>query len=380
MTAFSSGDFLPAFTANSSVNPQFGLGTVAGRQLLLVFVGSTRSEPGRRLADAIIAEAEWLRRRGILVYLVTADPQDREGGPLWSLPERNVAFWDFDLAIHRRYGMLAAEPNVLRVGLFVIRENLRLQAYVPANPAEDVAARMRQAVLGMPERQRPCPAPPHAPVLRIPETISRDDCRRLIDYYEKTGGGESGFMRDVDGRTRGLLDPKMKRRKDCSIEDLGLREMLFRALRRRVAPEIEKAFGCRVTRVERYIIGCYDASDRGFFGPHRDNTSKATAHRAFAVSLNLNSEEYEGGQLAFPEYGSALYKPETGAAVVFSCSLLHEATPVTRGRRYVVLPFLYDERGAAIRAANRKFLAGPEPTALETSAEPVVQEGEATAA
>src|SRR3546814_2237622 len=47
-------------------------------------------------------------------------------------------------------------------------------------------------------------------------------------------------------------------------------------------------------------------------------------HRAFAVSLNLNSEEYEDGQLTFPEYGSAMYTPETGAAVVFSCSLLNE--------------------------------------------------------
>jgi predicted 2-oxoglutarate/Fe(II)-dependent dioxygenase YbiX len=43
--------------------------------------------------------------------------------------------------------------------------------------------------------------------------------------------------------------------------------------------------------------------------------------------------------------------------VVFSCSLLHEATPVTRGRRYAFLPFLYDEAGAAIREKNSGFLA-----------------------
>jgi hypothetical protein len=38
--------------------------------------------------------------------------------------------------------------------------------------------------------------------------------------------------------------------------------------------------------------------------------------------------------------------------VVFSCSLLHEATPVTKGRRFVFVPFLYDEEGAQIREAN----------------------------
>ena len=54
----------------------------------------------------------------------------------------------------------------------------------------------------------------------------------------------------------------------------------------------------------------------------------------------------------------------TGGAVVFSCSLLHEATPVTRGKRYAYLPFLYDEEGARIRQENSKFLSQAEPQRL----------------
>ena len=64
-----------------------------------------------------------------------------------------------------------------------------------------------------------------------------------------------------------------------------------------------------------------------------------------AMTLNLNSEEYEGGELRFPEYGNASYKPASGEAVVFSCDLLHEATDVTRGQRYVLLSFIYDDDG-----------------------------------
>jgi hypothetical protein len=45
--------------------------------------------------------------------------------------------------------------------------------------------------------------------------------------------------------------------------------------------------------------------------------------------------------------------------VVFSCELQHEATAVTRGRRYAFLPFLYDEAGARIREANLQYLAPP---------------------
>jgi len=44
-------------------------------------------------------------------------------------------------------------------------------------------------------------------------------------------------------------------------------------------------------------------------------------------------------------------------AIVFSCSLLHEATPVPKGCRYAYLPFLYDEAGAKIRESNFKFAA-----------------------
>ena len=111
-------------------------------------------------------------------------------------------------------------------------------------------------------------------------------------------------------------------------------------------------FQFKVTRLERYLVACYDAADGGYFRPHRDNETLGTAHRRFAVSINLNAEQFEGGDLRFPEFGTRTYRPPTGGAVVFCCSLQHEATPVTRGRRYAFLPFLYDEAGQAIRNAN----------------------------
>ena len=42
--------------------------------------------------------------------------------------------------------------------------------------------------------------------------------------------------------------------------------------------------------------------------------------------------------------------------MVFSCSLLHEATPVTSGRRYAFLPFLYDDAGARLRERNLAYV------------------------
>jgi len=161
------------------------------------------------------------------------------------------------------------------------------------------------------------------------------------------------------GRTVLKLDHSFKKRRDAPLEDVDLRRQIDARLSRRLLPEVRKTFQFQATRIERYIVARYDAQEGGYFRPHRDNTTKGTMHRRFAVTINLNAEDYEGGDLRFPEFDRRTYRAPTGGAVVFSCSLLHEATPVTKGTRYAFLPFLYDAAAAAIREANLRFLERP---------------------
>ena len=88
------------------------------------------------------------------------------------------------------------------------------------------------------------------------------------------------------------------------------------------------------------LISSFSDDREDFFAPHRDNL-RQTQKRRFAMSLNLN-EGYEGGELWFPEYGKHKYLPAAGAGVIFSCSLLHEALPVTKGQRWVMVTFMCD--------------------------------------
>lgn len=194
-----------------------------------------------------------------------------------------------------------------------------------------------------------------APVLAIPRIFEPEFCRSLIAAYDDMGGEPSGFMREIDGVTRLMSDVAHKRRSDVHLPDGQLKDQARARIIRRLVPAIQKAFQFQATRMERYLVACYDAEAGGYFRPHRDNTTKGTAHRRFAVSINLNAD-FEGGDLRFPEYGSRTYRPTPGGAVVFSCSLLHEATPVTKGKRYAFLPFLYDEDAARIREENLAFL------------------------
>jgi predicted 2-oxoglutarate/Fe(II)-dependent dioxygenase YbiX len=228
---------------------------------------------------------------------------------------------------------------------------------VRAVPLADPALHVREVLAAL---QTPMPPRP-APVLLLPRVFEPEFCRMLMALYDRGESAESGFMQTdpKTGKTVLRTDPQMKRRRDCLIEDEGLQKAIRRRLHRRLVPEVRKAFQFHATRIERYIVARYDAADGGHFRAHRDNTTKGTAHRRFAVTINLNADDYEGGDLAFPEFGPQTFRAPTGGAVVFSCSLLHEARPVTRGARYCFLPFLYDEAAAKIRQENLGFVDLP---------------------
>jgi predicted 2-oxoglutarate/Fe(II)-dependent dioxygenase YbiX len=190
-----------------------------------------------------------------------------------------------------------------------------------------------------------------APVLVMEGVLEPALCRRLIDYWH---GGEkrSDEISDSSDQRRG--DAAIKKRRDVMIEDAEVFGAVKTRLVSRLVPEMHKAFGVPVNHFEALRIGCYDGSDRGYFRRHRDNSTKFTAHRQFAMSLNLNEGDYQGGAVRFPEFGRLLYRPPAGAAVVFSCALLHEVEPVTAGRRFAVFTFLFDEDGAR---RERKLMA-----------------------
>ena len=192
-----------------------------------------------------------------------------------------------------------------------------------------------------------------APVLIIPEVLEPALCRSLIDRFEQGQTVESGMPRWIDGRLQVVPDPSAKSRRDLTIDDPALTETIARRLQRRVLPEIRKSFYFPVTRFEAFKIVRYDALSGGYFRPHRDNTTPDAAHRRFAMTLNLNTGDYSGGALRFPEYGPERYSPPAGAAIVFSCAHLHEVLDVEDGRRYVLLTFFYGDAEARQRAAAR---------------------------
>lgn len=225
--------------------------------------------------------------------------------------------------------------------LLALDRNLRLLARLnPADPAtlmDDLESIYDECLIPEPRVIR------HpAPVLILPRVFDRALCDELIDMFERDGGHESGVLYREGGREHWAPDPETKSRRDFYIEDETTTARLRSQLQRNLLPEIHRCFNFQVTRHEVFKLVRYGGGKPGYFRPHRDNVTSDAAHRRFAMTLNLNdTESYSGGQLRFPEHGPHLYQPPCGGAIVFSCSLVHEATPVTQGMRYALLGFFY---------------------------------------
>jgi predicted 2-oxoglutarate/Fe(II)-dependent dioxygenase YbiX/peroxiredoxin len=324
--------------------------TVAGRHVLMLFFGAA-ARPGAAAALALVEKHRALFDDVRTAFFgVTCDATDAaEGRVAQALPGIRFLL-DPEREVSRLYGASGAAGEAYRPFWLVLDPALRALALLPLARGEEAIASLAAAAARPRDED-------WAPVLLVPNVFEPPLCRRLIELYEAQGGEPSGFMREVDGKTVLVADPEHKLRRDCTVEDAALRRLLLERINASLVPMVRRAFQFEATRMERYLIGCYDAGTGGHFRPHRDNTTSGTAHRRFAVSINLNAGDYEGGDLRFPEFGPRTYRPPTGGAVVFSCSLLHEATPVSRGIRYAFLPFLYDEAAAKLRETNNPHLA-----------------------
>lgn len=335
------GDPAPKFTLPGTTIPRFVFDSAAGRYLMIAFVapeGVAAMEAAFRAGSQIFDDV----RASAFIVVMGEDPERERRQD--AIPGLRFLF-DTERRVAADYGVEADR-------CLLIDPALHLLAIGPASDAERIADHAGS----LPPPSAHGGFEGQAPVLMTPRIFEADFCKTLIEAYRRQGGQPSGVMRQVGEKTQLVMTPDFKRRSDVILDDAGLKKAVVARLARRLTPQIEKAFAFTPTRIERYLVARYDAETGGFFRPHRDNTTVATMHRRFAVSINLN-DDYVGGDLRFPEFGARTYRPPPGGACVFSCSILHEATPVTRGERFAFLPFMHDEAAELIRRENESALA-----------------------
>jgi peroxiredoxin/predicted 2-oxoglutarate/Fe(II)-dependent dioxygenase YbiX len=355
------GDLAPWFRQQCTL-PQSGrtgpysFDMAAGRYVVLCFYGAAAAPDGAQALALLEARRALFDKAGAICFAVSTDAADESSGRAIALAPSIRHLWDHNLSVSRQYGVAPAPeaPGAAELARswYVLDPRLRVIGVFPLHEAG--AQAMLRLVERLPDAEqsrRDC----QVPVLMLPGVFEPDFCRHLIGVFDAHGGQSSGVFTETDaGAGATVADGLVKRRRDLKLTDPTLISQVQARIFRRVVPEIRHAFQFHATRLERLILACYDACDGGHFAPHRDNTVAATAHRRFAVSINLN-DDFDGGGVSFPEYSARAFKPQAGGALVFSCAMMHAVSPMRRGRRLACLPFVYDEAAAAVRKESEGF-------------------------
>ncbi len=333
------GDKLPFCYGMDSSQRYWSFEDQAGAPSVLICAGAEPPSAVAALAEAFSIHSGAFVRLGAEVRLLA-----KAGAPGWATACKPA---DVELA----HVMTPDLFDACGVAVLVADRAMRLAAWIDGRDAEaavDAALAVLERIANEPAREITAPAP----VLVVPRLLDAEACGRLIDRFE-AGGHVEGEMAsvDADGAAISRVDAAKKHRRDLALDPAEpLHAEVVAALSGRLAPEIAKAFQVQVAHLDRLLIARYDDTG-GFFRRHRDNSSAHLAYREFAVSVNLNTGDYTGGELLFPEYNDHRHNPPAGGALVFSASLLHEAAPVRRGSRYVLLTFLHSDAAEGRRQA-----------------------------
>ena len=319
---------------------------LSGRSLLLAFINGAPEESCTALLKAVADRRDGLDAVDCTVIAINADSDASSNK---RLRESSGFPWpvatDSTGAIFALYGLHKENGPEIRLVLLTPLRQIRVWFDAPLEIDETLAKIMSVIEYEQSDNELRW-APPHAPVLMVPNVLSPEECGRLIESFET---GQPFMVRpprpgEIAGNYKiPVYEHDRQDRVDQIIKDPETIKLLDERIFGRVTPMIKKAFAFEVTRREDLHIARYVGKRGGHEMGHRDNTSAATAYRRFALSMSLN-DNYEGGGIVFKEFSPRPYTAPAGTAMVFSSSLLHEVQETTSGTRYNLISHLFNEQ------------------------------------
>ncbi len=302
---------------------------VTGGPILFLALG----DPGPVTAaawQALLAAESALRETGAQLFALIG------GAGTLPAPAGFPVFLDREGRLLKR--LLSAQAGAgVQAALYLLDPNQRMLSALRDGTIATHVTTLAGEIAAWRDRQEPRQVlAGGAPVLVLPGVLEPALCDTLIAAWREEHR-EGGFSTG----TVNTYDQSRKKTLEHIVSDPRLERQVAATLARRIGPELVKVFNYAAPfRFEGHIVMRYGPERQDFFGLHRDNLRQENPRR-FAMSLNLN-DDFEGGELCFPEYSPHGVAMPAGAAAVFSCALLHEAKPVRSGERFVLTNFFCD--------------------------------------
>lgn len=311
---------------------------VFGGPILMVIAPSPDAAPSRDLISGLSRHTNALSKAGAHSFILTTN---QPSGGLDKSALVMIDPYGDGMRLFRPFrGDSQEEKDRAKASVALLDPNQRVVEVFTVEDLRDPLGEAVRRATGVAEiwSRQPVRLDRAAPVMILDKLMSTALRQELIANWESDnaeGTVSDGF--------KNIADPSVKQNREHVVTDPDLQRRVAQEIGPRVVNEIQKVFNYRLPlRFEMLTVLGYDSKRADFFGPHRDNL-RSNQRRRFALSLNLN-DEYEGGELVFPEYGPHTYGPPSGAGAVFSCELLHRALPVRSGRRLVLTTFLIEPK------------------------------------
>ena len=342
------GDFVPMFQMSDTQGKSHNIETHGGRHGMLVFLPTSNAQYVSNFFHHFHQHLVQGEKMNIWMLFILDDTVENLSKLKAALKLPQTLTADPGRAIARAFGLCAAADLAMPPVGYVVNANLKIIRRHARLPAAQLAESLVRDCRAQYEAARQEQASARVisqlpPALIVPQALSPELCARCIQVFRS---GRT-FDGTVGAGEKLAYAPQAKIRTDHIVQGELLRDIDDK-LSRSVFPEIKKVFGFEVTHREFYKIGAYVAEKGGFFRQHRDNFDAPLGYRRIAMTIHLN-DDFEGGGLRFPEYDEHVYRPALGSAIAFSCATMHEALPVTKGERFVLVAFLHGDEEEAYR-------------------------------
>lgn len=302
------GDYVPYFYILHGER-KLDMQVMASYHNLLIFIDANLS-----LAEI---EAALSVSRGYYTFVISERPVAISNDQLFHDPHVYRLF----MSPEAKFGVFLCDRNLKLINVSIGNDFAALIAQIP--PQSTLAVR------NIP-----------APLLIIPDVISDNLAQRLIAYLDNNQ--DKAEINSGSYKSRVHIHPP----RDLELE-------LDNKLCKSMLPEIRKVFYSDISHRETYKVCCYDSQAGGTFGRHRD-TIFPHLHRRYAMTLVLN-DDFEGGGVMFPEYNDTIVQAAKYSAIIFPGSLYHQVKEIGKGKRYVVVSFLFAEEEARLQPDLERF-------------------------
>jgi PKHD-type hydroxylase len=186
----------------------------------------------------------------------------------------------------------------------------------------------------------------------VHNVFTPEECKKIIEVgtsgigatpltYGMIGGDDSGPEISAEQVYKTRRSPISWIR-----TDIPENRWIFERITSSIISTNKQFFNYDLTDIQSLQFTCYDGKEKGFYEKHIDMMYNSTGTRKLSLSIQLSdSSDYEGGDLLL-HYKNNPDKAmrNQGTATFFPSWMLHEVTPVTKGKRYSLVAWVQGPR------------------------------------